>query len=113
MSSEATRYKKGQAQGRPTGVKNKLTRTIRDTFLEVFQKAQTDPKLAKYSLEALLKKDMRIFYSICGRIIPQEIIATVDHTVIWNEEIMTENQVIDITHEVIKETGDSPQSATG
>jgi hypothetical protein len=65
--------KKGK--GRPKGTPNKVTKTVKETLLQVFNDAQNDPKT---SLEALLKKDIRAFYAMCAKLIPTEIQGKVD-----------------------------------
>jgi hypothetical protein len=61
-------------KGRPVGSTNKLTRTVKQTVLEVFNKLQADPKA---NLEAFAKKCPRDFYQIAAKLIPQELNAKV------------------------------------
>lgn len=61
-------------KGKPKGATNKLTRTVRETVLNVFDNLQGDPK---HSLEAFAKKYPRDFYQIAAKLIPQEITAKV------------------------------------
>lgn len=81
MGNEATRFKPG-AGGRPVGVKNKLTKTVKDSVLAVFNKLQLDNK---HNLEAFAKKYPRDFYAISAKLIPLEVQATVEASVTWQE----------------------------
>ena len=74
MPKEDTQFKKGTAPGRPAGVKNKLTRTVKETVLEVFNELQSDPK---HSLEAFARKYPRDYYQIAAKLIPTEVKAEV------------------------------------
>jgi hypothetical protein len=56
--------------GRPKGAKNKLTTTVKETVLNVFNEIQDDPK---HSLIKFAKKYPRDFYNIAARLIPTEI----------------------------------------
>lgn len=62
-------FKKGEG-GRPKGVQNHLTRTVKETVLAVFNDLQTDPKV---NLKSFAKKYPRDFYMIASRLIPTEI----------------------------------------
>ena len=61
---------------------NKITRTVKETVLEVFNKIQGNPKL---NMEQFAKDYTRDFYNIAAKLIPTEVQATVDATVNWNE----------------------------
>ena len=82
MGKEATQFKPGKG-GRPKGVKNKITRTVKETVLSVFTDLQKDPK---HSLKAFAQRYPRDFYALAGRLIPTEIQGQVDATITWKEE---------------------------
>lgn len=62
---------------------NKITRTVKETVLAVFNEIQSDPKV---KLLQFAKNYPRDFYQIAAKLIPTEVQATVDATVIWQEE---------------------------
>lgn len=66
--SPATRFKAGNP-GRPPGP-NKLTKTVKETVLQVFNELQEDPK---NSLLKFAQKYPRDFYAIAAKLIPTEI----------------------------------------
>jgi hypothetical protein len=68
-------FVKGEAKGRPLGVKNHLTRTVKETVLAVFNTMQDDPKV---NLLEFGKKYPRDFYAIAAKLIPSEIQANVE-----------------------------------
>lgn len=70
MAKTSTSFKPGQSTGRPPGVKNKLTSTVKETVLSVFQDIQKDPKI---NLKAFATKHPRDFYQIAAKLIPTEI----------------------------------------
>lgn len=70
MAREDGQFKKGRARGRPKGAVNKLTRTVRDTVLSVFNELQDDPRA---NLKTFAKKYPRDFYAIASKLIPTEI----------------------------------------
>lgn len=73
MPREATQFKEGQG-GRPKGVKNKLTRTVKETVLSVFNDLQKD---RKHNLTAFAKEHPRDFYQIAAKLIPTELTGTI------------------------------------
>lgn len=79
MPFEEGRNKTG---GRAKGVPNKITKTVKETVLEVFTIIQDDPKV---NLEAFAKKYPRDFYAIAAKLIPTEVKAQVDTSITWNE----------------------------
>lgn len=68
---------KDKTGGRKKGVENKLTRTVKETVLDVFNKIQDDEKV---NLEAFAKKYPRDFYQIAAKLIPTEITGTLKTT---------------------------------
>lgn len=64
--------------GRPKGAKGKLTKTVKETVLTVFNDLQGDPKT---NLKAFAKKYPRDFYTIAAKLIPTEISGEFDHTI--------------------------------
>lgn len=73
MSSKSTQFQKGN-KGRPKGTQNKLTKTVRETVLSVFNDLQEDPKA---NLEEWAKKETTEFYRIAAKLIPTEFTGTV------------------------------------
>lgn len=63
--------------GKPKGAKNKVTKTVKQTVLDVFIKLQGDPKA---SLEAFAKKHPKEFYQIAAKLIPTEVQGEVNST---------------------------------
>lgn len=68
---------KDKTGGRQKGVQNHLTKTVKETVLEVFNKLQDDPKA---NLEQFAKKYPREFYQIAAKLIPTEITGNVKTT---------------------------------
>lgn len=68
-------FEKGNkaSPGRPVGVPNKLTSTVKQTVLNVFQELQSDPKS---NLIAFAKRYPRDFYQIASKLIPTELTGT-------------------------------------
>lgn len=60
--------------GRPAGTQNKLTKTVKETVLSVFNELQDD---AENNLIKFAQKYPRDFYQIAARLIPTEITGTV------------------------------------
>jgi hypothetical protein len=65
--------------GRPRGVPNKLTTTIREAVLEAFSELQKDPN---NNLLAWGKQNPSLFYQIASKLIPTEINHSLDNKVI-------------------------------
>lgn len=67
-------FEKGNS-GRPKGSQNKLTKTVRETILEAFNKLQEDPKV---NIVQFAKDYPRDFYTIAAKLIPTEIRGTIN-----------------------------------
>ena len=74
MGKETTQFKPGNP-GKPKGAVSHLTKTVKETVLEVFNKLQADPV---HDLAAFAKKNPRDFYAIAAKLIPTEVKATVE-----------------------------------
>lgn len=70
-------YKPGEG-GRPKGVKNKLTRTVKETVLATFHVLQKD---RKHNLTQFAKDHPRDFYAIAAKLIPTEITGNLKKTI--------------------------------
>lgn len=70
------KFQKGSG-GRPKGIPNKLSASVRESVLAAFQKLQEDEK---YNLEAWAKDNTTEFYKIAAKLIPTEIKASVTST---------------------------------
>jgi hypothetical protein len=66
-------FHKKKGVGRPKGVPNKLSRTVKETVLDVFNQLQDDPR--KNLLEFGKKYPLH-FYQIAAKLIPTEIMGT-------------------------------------
>lgn len=77
-------FEKGKPKtgGRQKGVQNKVTRSVKEVFSEVFNKLQDDPKV---KLEAFAKKNPALFYSLATKLIPTELDATIKEKIITVE----------------------------
>ena len=60
--------------GRPAGLQNKLTRSVKDAFGEAFSKLQDDPNV---NLATWGRENPREFYQLASKLIPTEINAKV------------------------------------
>lgn len=69
MPKSDTQFKAGNP-GKPKGAQNKLTKTVKETVLSVFNEIQADPK---NNLKAFAKKYPRDFYQIAAKLIPTEL----------------------------------------
>lgn len=65
----------GNPSGRPVGAKDKLTKTVKETVLAVFNDLQDDPK---NNLTAFAVKYPRDFYNIAAKLIPMDLKATIE-----------------------------------
>lgn len=66
---EATYFKPGNP-GKAPGTQNKLTKTVKETVLAVFNEIQADPKV---KLSQFAKDYPRDFYQIASKLIPTEV----------------------------------------
>lgn len=73
-------FEKGHKKlgGKVKGTPNKITRTVKETVLAVFNDLQSDPK---NNLLEFGKKYPRDFYQIASKLIPNEVQAKVEATV--------------------------------
>lgn len=62
--------------GRPKGLQNKFTRSVKEAFGEAFAKLQEDPD-AHYALAVWGKDNPKEFYQLASKLIPTELDATV------------------------------------
>ena len=69
--------------GKPKGSTNLITRTVKETVLAVFNEIQSDPKV---NLKKFAQEHPRDFYAIAAKLIPTEVQATVDTTIVWQEQ---------------------------
>ncbi len=69
--------------GRPVGAIGKLTKTVKETVLAVFNEIQEDPKV---KLSQFAKDYPRDFYNIAAKLIPTEVQANIEATIVWKEE---------------------------
>jgi hypothetical protein len=67
--------KSGNKKGRTKGTPNKITKTVKETVLAVFNDLQSDPK---NNLLEFGKKYPRDFYQIAAKLIPTEVNAKVE-----------------------------------
>lgn len=70
-------FKEGHKKtgGRQKGSTNKLTKTVKETVLAVFNDLQSDPKV---NLLAFARNYPRDFYAIAAKLIPTEVSASVE-----------------------------------
>jgi hypothetical protein len=71
--------------GRPKGIPNKITKSVKETVLKVFNELQLDDE---HNLESFAKKYPRDFYGIAAKLIPTEIKGdlTAALQIVWKEE---------------------------
>lgn len=81
--------------GRPKGAVDRITRTVKETVLMVFNKIQEDPETA---LESFARKYPRDFYAIAAKLIPTDIRADV--------------RVTKVTLEIVRDKTTSDQLTT-
>lgn len=70
-------FKEGHKKtgGRQKGSPNKLTKTVKETVLAVFNDIQSDPKV---NLLSFARNYPRDFYAIAAKLIPTEVSASVE-----------------------------------
>lgn len=78
MPREDGQFKKGKAPGRPKGAINHLTRTVRETVLNVFNELQKDKEA---NLKSWAINEPTEFYKIASKLIPTEITGTVKNVI--------------------------------
>jgi hypothetical protein len=71
--------KKPESSGRKEGSVNKLTKTVKERVLEVFNELQDDPQA---NLLSWAKDEPTEFYKIAAKLIPADINAKVDGKII-------------------------------
>lgn len=71
------RFEKGNA-GKPKGAVSKISRTVKETVLAVFNDMQED---AKHNLLEFAKNNPVEFYKIASKLIPTEVTGTVKETI--------------------------------
>lgn len=71
--------KKPESSGRKEGSINKLTKTVKERVLEVFNELQDDPQA---NLLSWAKDEPTEFYKIAAKLIPADINAKVDGKII-------------------------------
>lgn len=81
------KFKSGN-KGKPKGAVNKLTKTVKETVLAVFNDLQDDPK---HNLMEFAKKNPRDFYQIAAKLLPMEVEAKVQATVTGFNYIVPED----------------------
>lgn len=74
LGKSMAQFKPGEG-GRPAGSQNKLTRTVKETVLAVFNQMQEKPAT---SLLAWAETEPTEFYKIAAKLIPTEVKATVE-----------------------------------
>jgi len=62
---------------------NKITKTVKETVLKVFNEIQSDPEI---KLSAFAKKYPRDFYAIAAKLIPTEVTGMMEANIVWKEE---------------------------
>lgn len=76
-----TKFTEGHKKrgGRSKGTPNKITSTIKEAVLNVFNELQKDPKA---NLLEFGKKNPKEFYQIAAKLIPTEVSAKVEATIV-------------------------------
>lgn len=83
MGKSSTSFKPGHKGGRPQGKENKITRTVKETVLRVFNERERNPEtsLAQFAIDY-----PRDFYAVAAKLIPTELQATVKTIIIVSED---------------------------
>ena len=71
--------KSGNSEGRPKGSVNKLTKTVKERVLEVFNELQED---SEANLLSWAKTEPTEFYKIAAKLIPSDINAKIEGKII-------------------------------
>lgn len=96
----------GNPNGRKAGIPNKLTTTVRETVLKVFNDLQTDPS---HNLEAFAKNHPKDFYLIASKLIPTEIVGETKQVI----RIMSEQEESEASTQDESGQGDDDGSESG
>ena len=72
------KFEKGNS-GKPKGALNKLTKTVKEKVLDVFNELQDDPTA---NLLSWAKEEPTEFYKIASKLIPAEVNAKLDGNII-------------------------------
>jgi hypothetical protein len=97
--------------GRKKGSQNKLTRTVKEAFENVFRDLQKDPKDPAH-LREWAKREPDKFYPLAAKLIPTEVKGEMNHTVTPNincvVEAMANGQGIIVNTEPLGVNGRKP-----
>lgn len=74
MANKSTQFQPGNP-GRQKGTPNRLSRTVKETVLEVFNKLQQEDSPVR--LETWAEKEPTEFYRIAAKLIPTELTGTI------------------------------------
>jgi hypothetical protein len=95
MPREQTQFKKGEG-GRPPGVQNKITRTVKETFAKVFDELQDDPKA---NLKKWAMANETEFYKLSSKLLPIQLAGDPDNPIsIHMAEGMTFEQLYQLKY---------------
>ena len=104
---------KREGAGRKAGIPNKLTTSMKECFLNVYEALQADAakeeglKGEHLHLLTWAKTNPNDFYRICSKLIPQQITADVRHV---TAEDMTDDELTDIASSGSDRTTKPPSS---
>jgi hypothetical protein len=73
------KFEKGHPGYKPKGATNKITRTVKELVLDVFNQIQDHPTA---NLKSFAETNPKDFYIIAAKLIPAEINAHVDNKII-------------------------------
>lgn len=93
-------FEKGTG-GRPKGVQNKLTRTVKETVLAAFNDLQSDPKA---NIMSWAKDNPTDFYKIASKLIPTEVSANVEMKTYNLPEYFKSKQLINGNSQTTEDT---------
>lgn len=84
-------FEKGNS-GRPAGIQNKLSRTVKETVLAVFNELQDDPDA---NLATWAKAEPTEFYRIASKLIPTELTGSLKHIInVTDQEEIQDAEII-------------------